>query len=97
MGFREELDVPDSMRERRPFGRGALRGVAGAFLSDRHRLSGQVESDYRAGMDSGEIVYTVYSHATPIGWVLSDGSAVVPDVEYSNTTRAHQRLVREHL
>jgi hypothetical protein len=39
-------------------------------------------------------VYAVYSYATPIGWLLQDGTAVVPEVSYSVTTSQHQGLVR---
>lgn len=39
----------------------------------------------------------VYSYATPIGWVSSDGRVVVPDERYSSTTSSHQSLVRAWL
>lgn len=41
--------------------------------------------------DSGPL-YVVYSYATPIGWVTSSGSIVVPDEKYSVTTTNHQNL-----
>ena len=39
----------------------------------------------------------VYSYATPIAWVYSDGTVYVPDHRYSNTTSGHQGLCRSWL
>lgn len=41
-------------------------------------------SDYR------EIVYTVYSYATPIAWVTRDGRVHKVDQKFSLTTTKHQ-------
>lgn len=38
--------------------------------------------------------YVVWSYDTPIAWVDSGGSWVIPDVKYSTTTSKHQNLVR---
>ena len=39
----------------------------------------------------------VYSYATPIAWVLDDGSVVIPEHSYSTTTSHHQGLARMYL
>jgi hypothetical protein len=39
-------------------------------------------------------VYYVHSYATPIGWLLKDGTAVIPQESYSVTTSKHQGRVR---
>lgn len=38
-----------------------------------------------------DAVYTVYSYATPVGWVTQNGYKIVPDVGYSLSTGQHQR------
>lgn len=40
-----------------------------------------------------DAVYVVISYGTPIGWIRPDGTKVVPDVGYSNTTSQHQYTV----
>jgi hypothetical protein len=97
MGFREEQDVADSMRGRRPFGLGTFIGRTGGFLSDKHRLPAGLAEQYQRAVSAGEVAYTVYSYATPVGWVLADGTAVVPEVKYSNATSRHQKMTREYL
>lgn len=47
--------------------------------------------------DKAQITFTVLSYATPIAWVLADGTVKVPDVYYSRTTNQHQHLCRVHL
>lgn len=41
--------------------------------------------------------YIVYSYATPIAWVRTDGSICIPPVRYSNTTTQHQWMVARAL
>jgi hypothetical protein len=36
-------------------------------------------------------VYVVRSYATPIAWFRNDGTWVIPDVKYTQTTTVHQR------
>jgi hypothetical protein len=38
--------------------------------------------------------YVIYSYATPIAWLLSDGSWYYNNDEYSRTTTSHQAIVR---
>lgn len=38
--------------------------------------------------------YIVWSYATPIAWVTSNGQWVIPSLKYSVTTSKHQSLVR---
>jgi hypothetical protein len=40
-----------------------------------------------------EAQYVVLSYTTPIGWIMPDGTAIVPDVGYSLTTSQHQMTV----
>jgi len=42
---------------------------------------------------ASDVRFVVYSYATPIGWMLKDGTAVVPDVKYSVTTSKQQAYV----
>lgn len=39
--------------------------------------------------------YVVWSYQTPIGWHLSSGEWIIPDVRYSRTTSCHQSEVRQ--
>lgn len=50
---------------------------------------------FKSAVARGLIDYTVYSYATPILWVMYDGTVISPDQEYSKTTTKHQRLLRE--
>lgn len=46
---------------------------------------------------AGLVEYVVLSYGTPIAWVLTDGTAVVPAVKYSVTTSKAQGYVRAGL
>lgn len=72
--------------------RGALHAVAGG-AGNTGRLLDPYRSAYRHAAGGGRIAYTVCSYRTPIGWVLDDGSVIVPPVSYSPTTSRHQRLL----
>jgi hypothetical protein len=54
-------------------------------------------TEFREARDAGRITYVVLSYNTPIAWVLSDGSKVVPAVKYSVTTTNHQGMCRQYL
>lgn len=47
--------------------------------------------------DNPEVRTWVYSYGTPIAWVMSDGTVVIPDHRYSVTTTHHQGLCRVYL
>lgn len=55
-------------------------------------MEGEAREMYLRHRDANEIVYTVKSYATPILWVLKDGSVINPKVGYSNTTKNHLSL-----
>jgi hypothetical protein len=59
----------------------AITGVYG-LLPERYR------EDY------DEAVYAVISYNTPIAWVRPDGTKVIPDVGYSDTTNQHAYTVK---
>lgn len=42
-----------------------------------------------------DAVYVVISYGTPIGWILPDGTKVLPDVGYSPTTAQHQYVIKD--
>ncbi len=78
----------------------AIKGQREFRLSDT--LSGTTDSvggthgflpeEYREDVESA--VYVVISYDTPIAWVRSDGTKIVPDVGYSPTTSQHQYTVK---
>jgi hypothetical protein len=76
---------------------GHMTGRSGGGLAADHQLRGEALAAYEAALADGSVRYTVYSYATPIGWVLADGTTMVPDIYYSKTTTRHQNLVREAL
>ena len=49
---------------------------------------GQLMADTRDA--EGQQLYVVYSYATPIAWVLPNGTVRFPAVRYSMTTSRHQ-------
>lgn len=71
---------------------GSLRAGAGG-VPDTGRLPEPYRTAYRGALARGRLSYTVYSYRTPIGWVLDDGSVVIPPVFYSRTTARHQGLL----
>lgn len=87
-------DTIRDLRALKPFSRSgfAMRGVEGKG-SD----TGRLEGDHLAAYKAADIVYTVYSYATPIAWVKKGGMIVVPSVSYSPTTSHHQGLCRTYL
>lgn len=59
--------------------------------------SGQLPAAYAEAFHAmrESIAFVVYSYATPIAWVLTDGTEIRPAVKYSVTTSRHQgRLYR---
>ena len=83
-------EVAEAIAACRPFTtHGALRAQAGSVGPwDAGRLSGADLDRYRA--DMSRIVYTVFSYATPIAWVTSDGKAYRVAQRFSVTTSKHQ-------
>lgn len=67
----------------------------------RASSTGHLPSEWRALLQehehAGLVEFVVYSYATPIAWRLTDGTAVLPRVRYSQTTSRAQTYVRAGL
>lgn len=66
-------------------------------LPDPHRtafLAAQPAYGTRPGAEDADVLYVVFSYATPIAWFTAADGWVVPDVKYSVTTSKHQGVVR---
>lgn len=50
--------------------------------------------DHRPGLADGDVLYVVFSYATPIAWYTRADGWVIPPVKYSATTSRHQSIVR---
>jgi hypothetical protein len=58
------------------------------------QLEDQALEDFRNAWSAGTLTYVVMSYSTPIAWVLEDGTKVVPEEWYSQTTTRQQKAVR---
>lgn len=83
----------EALMDREPFTtHGALSAVAGPVsLANVWPAFRPYASVYETHRD--QIVYTVMSYNTPIGWVLDSGLVVIPPVKYSITTSGHQGML----
>jgi hypothetical protein len=85
----------DRIRERVPFATAGDR-LTGSDTSTE--VEGYLpEADwlnYRELVQAGQVVYTVRSYDTIIGYAMRDGSVVIPEVRYSLTTTQHQHILR---
>jgi len=77
--------------KRSGYGMWAMEGVS----ATTGRMDPDAAREYTE--DRSNVAYTVLSYATPIAWVLADGTVKVPDVSYSRTTTQHQTMCRVHL
>lgn len=63
--------------------------------------TGRLPEDWRRIFErqggAGELAYVVTSYVTPIAWVLTDGTVIIPDARYSVTTTRHQGIARSGL
>lgn len=85
-------DAHEEIANRRDFNAGNMRGE-----HDRpwNRYGNWLPEWAQELYQDQEILYTVYSYATPIGWY--DGSRdtwVIPKISYSATTSRHQGQLR---
>lgn len=55
---------------------------------------GQLSADWVTEYKNANVVFTVFSYRTPIGWLTGDGTWFVPEVHYSATTSQHQSKLR---
>jgi hypothetical protein len=97
MGSANRAIIINRISERMAFAVASMSGVAGGHNIYGNKLPEPHKAEYAAALRSGEIRYTVFSYSTPIAWVLTDGTKVMPDVKYSTTTSNHQGIAREAL
>lgn len=71
-----------------------VKGSASHQSSARWYLSGAALERFAKDQDAGKIVYSVWSYATPIGWLVEGEGWVIPPVRYSSTTSRHQGYVK---
>lgn len=63
------------------------------MLGQRNDL-GRLSADWQRIYRATDVVYTVLSYGTPIGWRDNTGQWTIPDVSYSLTTGGHQSKLR---
>lgn len=88
----------EALRECKPFDRKgfSMKGIQGAVTHFGKMDPEDIESyEYHARVN--DVLYTVVSYATPIAWVLRNGTVVMPEAGYSNTTKQHKALCRVYL
>jgi len=91
-----QREVVQYMRDRRPFVASSLRGVVAEPMwgESTGRMPRDEADKLLTLAREGRVAYVVFSYATPIGYVLTDGTGVVPAVRYSVTTSKQQTYVR---
>jgi hypothetical protein len=87
-------EAEEKIEKQRPFRlRGWTDGVptlsAGPWVTDSF---GELPVNYHEDVNTAH--YVVWSYDTPIAWVRTDGTRVLPDVGYSATTGQHQYTVK---
>ncbi len=87
-----------ALRECSPFARKGfgMKGIQGA-VSSFGRLDEAHVKAYKWYAQVNDVMFTVVSYATPIAWVLRNGTVVIPGDSYSRTTATHQGLCRTYL
>lgn len=86
--------VSSAFHARRPFTcNSTLTGTVGS-AGTFGRLDGEDRARFLADRRAGRIVFTVRSYATPVAWVLDDGTVVRPVTRYSVTTSRHVTALR---
>lgn len=90
--------IPSLIAARKPFKGNSMTGEVidrtdfansvGVLFSDAGRLNFDEGNRFRA--DFAHIVYVVRSYATPIAWVLDDGTTYKVGQKFSVTTSKHQ-------
>lgn len=88
----------EALRTRTPFKRSgfAMQAVEGGTLT-LDRLGEPYRHQYVVLREAQQIAYTVLSYSTPIAWVTTGGTIVIPDETYSRTTTHHQGLCKVYL
>lgn len=96
-GKAREITV-DALRNLTPFARKGfgMTAVQGA-VTHFGRLDPVHVKAYTWHAQVNDVMFTVLSYATPIAWVLRNGTVVIPEDTYSRTTSSHQSLCRSYL
>jgi len=71
-----------------------VKGSGSSRSNERWYLNGAALERFCKDQDAGKIVYSVWSYATPIAWLVEGEGWIVPPVKYSRTTGRHQSYVR---
>ncbi len=87
-----------ALRECTPFARKgfAMKGIQGA-VTHFGKMDAEDKELYLSEARNNDVMYTVVSYSTPIAWVLRDGTVVMPEAGYSNTTKKHKSLCAGYL
>jgi len=98
---REAAGPNGALANGRDFTASALKGERIPEGFPLYRDSGRMPREdaelFRTHARAGRLAYVVSSYATPIGYVLTDGTRIIPDARYSVTTSKHQGYVRAWL
>ena len=88
-------EAVEKIRRREEFriGTKAFYGTIASSVWDYGRLPDKYRDLWNTAVGVG--AYAVYSYATPILWILPDGTVVEPPVRYSATTSRHQSYARQ--
>lgn len=91
-----QLRVIAQIRNQEVFNQSNLRGrPVEHYDGGKGRLSGQDRTDWDIHSSTGKIAYVITSWATPIAWVLTDGTRYIVAEGHSQSTRSHKRIVAE--
>ena len=72
----------------------ALKGVANPEWIDFGGMRVWDNALLYSDQNSYGVDYVIYSYSTPIAWLRGDGELVMPDADYSVTTKRHKGTIR---
>jgi hypothetical protein len=87
-----QSEAPSRIRDHARFVASNMSGQQGKVTA-----TGHLPEPWRSDYLHADVTYTVLSYDTPIAWVESDGTAVVPPLRYSVTTSYHQGIAADVL
>lgn len=91
-----QLRVIAQIRNHEVFNQSNLRGrTIEHYDGGKGRLSGDDRTTWDMHSNAGKIAYVITSWATPIAWVLDDGTKFLVEEGHSQSTRSHKRIVAE--
>lgn len=83
--------IPAKVAARQEFKANSTRAERSSLYGG-YGIAYHLTAEQKAEIDASS--YVVYSYATPIAWLLADGSLFLDDHKYSVTTSRAQGLVR---